>query len=176
MQFLHKLERLSDFAAVIGAALMIPLVAVMVYEVLSRYLFQAPTSWAFELSYMLMSGTFSLGFAYALKYRQHVNVDFIYAALSLRWRAMINLAGYVVFLPCTVWLSVGLFNYAARAYQTGEVSGISSWNPVVWPLRAVLFAGFAFLSLQVLVDAIRCVRTIATGEPRDSAQIEADLL
>lgn len=176
MHLLQRLERLSDVAAVIGAMLMIPLVGIMVYEVLSRYLFSAPTTWAFELSYMLMSGIFSLGFAYALKYRQHVNVDFIYGALSPRWRAVVDLAGYVVFLPCTVWLSLGLFNYALRAYRSGEVSGISAWNPVVWPLRAVLFAGFAFLSLQVLIDAIRCVRTIATGEMRDGAHPGADLL
>ena len=173
---LSKLERLSDIAAVVGAALMVPLVVAMVYEVLSRHLFGAPTIWAFELSYMMMSGIFSLGFAYALKYRQHVNVDFIYGSLSLRWRAVVDLVGYAIFLPCAIAVSNGLFQYALRAYRSGEVSGVSSWNPVVWPLRAVLFTGFAILSLQALVEVIRCVRTLVTGQSHEPERAEAGLI
>jgi len=176
MQLLRKLERVSDAAAVIGAALIVPLVIAMVYEVVSRRLFDAPTVWAFELSYMMMSGIFSLGFAYALKTRQHVSVDFIYGALNARWQAVIDLAGYVLFLPCVVWLSIGLYNYALRAYISGETSGISSWNPVIWPLRLTLCIGFALLSLQVLVDVIRCINTIITGQPRDDAATKVNLI
>lgn len=163
MRFLGYLERVSDIAAFFGAMLMIPLILAMVFEILSRYLFSAPTIWAFELSYMMMAGIFSLGFAYALKRGQHVNVDFIHGALPPRFRAAIDILGYGLFLPCSIWLSYGLFKYAQRAYLSGEVSGISAWNPVIWPLRAVLFTGFAVLSLQVAVEVVKAIRVLVLG-------------
>lgn len=171
MRLFRHLERVSDTVAFFGALLMIPLVIAMVYEVLSRYLFSAPTIWAFELSYMMMAGIFSFGFAYALKCGQHVNVDFIHGAVSPRWRAMIDLIGYSLFLPCCIWLSYGLFQYALRAFRTGEVSGLSAWNPVVWPLRTVLFVGFAALSLQALIQVVKAVDVLVHGQKTETDSI-----
>lgn len=167
MRLLGYLERATDAAAILGVLLIVPLVLAMVFEVLSRYLLNAPTIWAFEVSYMMMAGIFSFGFAYALKERQHVNVDFIYGMLGPRMRAVVDLVGYVLFLPCILWLSKALFDYALGAYRSGEVSGLSAWNPVVWPLRTALFLGFAVLSLQVIVEVAKCVRTILRGGDED---------
>ena len=62
---LNAIETLSLWSGRIAAMLLLPLVFAMVYEVLSRYLFDAPTQWAFEVSYMLMGTIFLLGLSYA---------------------------------------------------------------------------------------------------------------
>ena len=48
------------------------LVASMIYEVVARYFFGAPTIWAFDISYMATGVLFVLGAAYTLKEDGHV--------------------------------------------------------------------------------------------------------
>ena len=52
------------------------------YEVFARYMFGAPTDWAFDASYMLYGTLFMLAGAYALSRNGHVRGDFLYRAWS----------------------------------------------------------------------------------------------
>ena len=80
----------------IGAFIILILVVAMVYEVLARYFFSAPTKWAFEMAYMLMGTSFMFGIAYCMQMGRHIRVDFVYDHLSLKKRQVIDLAGYSV--------------------------------------------------------------------------------
>ena len=114
----------------------------MVYEVVARYAFSAPTLWAFEVSYMLMGSAFMLGIAYCLQVDQHVRVDFFYAVVSRRKSAVMDIIGFVLIIPMTIWLLGGMIDYFDRAYTGQERSGESAWNPAVWPFRFVFIMGF----------------------------------
>jgi TRAP-type mannitol/chloroaromatic compound transport system permease small subunit len=127
----------------------------MVFEVSSRYLFNSPTIWAFELSWMLMGAIFIMGISYAMKRRDHVAVDLIYAELSPRKRAFVDTAGFAMLLPPMAWTTYRMFDYALSAFRSGEVSGISAWNPVVWPFRTILFVGLAVFTLQIVAELLR---------------------
>ena len=50
----------------------------------------------------------------------------------------------------SAWLTYGLLNYANAAYQSGEGSGLSSWNPPVWPYRYIFAISFGLFTLQCL--------------------------
>ena len=52
---------------------------------------------------------------------------------------------------------------ALEAYRIGEVSGESVWNPVVWPVRAIVTFGFGLFCLQVFAEMVRTFR-IACGQ------------
>ncbi len=166
MRFVRALERITAAVAAIGAAFILPLVAAMIFEVVSRLVFGAPTAWAYETSYMMMAAIFMMGIAYALKRRDHVSVDLVYGVLAPRYKAMINILGYGLLLPCVVWLTYALFNFALQAFRTGELTGQSAWNPVVWPYRTVLVVGFAVFALQVVAELIKSVRVLITNDPR----------
>lgn len=168
MRVLEILEKISDVLGYIGAFLIFPLVGIMVYEVGARYLFSAPTTWAFEMSYMLMATMFSFGFAYALKHRSHVNVDFIYDRLGPRAQPVVDLLGYSIFFPTICWIAYAMYEYTVRSYISGEVSGISAWNPVMWPMRMILTLGFAAFALQIFIELVRCIRTILSGAGRET--------
>jgi TRAP-type mannitol/chloroaromatic compound transport system permease small subunit len=167
----NAIEAVSGLVGLIGAWIMAPLILSMVYEVVARHALGAPTSWAYELGYMLAGSTYMLGIAYCLREGSHIRVDFIYERLSPRRRAIVDLIGYVVLLlPGLLWLNVGLFDYAYAAYRYGEVTGESAWNPVVWPFRTVWVVGFAVFTLQVLAEVIKAlfVLTGTTGEEAES--------
>ena len=152
----RSIERFSHLIGMIGAWVMAPLVLSMVYEVMARHFFNAPTFWAYEIGYMFAGTTYMFGMAYCLKVGGHIRVDFIYEGLSLKRKAVINIGGYIILmLPGALWVDWALYQYAAEAYQSGEVSGESAWNPIIWPFRAVWAIGYSALCLQVVAEIIK---------------------
>jgi len=151
------IDGLSKLAAIIGAGLMLPLIGSLNYEIVSRYFYNKPTAWAYEMSYMFMGSMFLLGMAYTLKVRQHVNVDILYNAFSRRGRGLADFIGLTVLLIATASMSYVLFDHAWEAYEFQETSGASGWNPVIWPFRAVWFVGFLVLALQTAAEWARAI-------------------
>lgn len=82
---------LTEVTGGAAALLVIPLVVATCREVFARYVLSAPTIWAFELGYAQMGVHFILGGALMLKRQSHVRIDLIYARLTPRRRALIDL-------------------------------------------------------------------------------------
>jgi len=161
----RAIDRLSTGMGVLAAWLLAPLVIALCYEVVARYVFTAPTIWAYELAYLLTGSGWMLGMAYALARGAHIRIDVVYLALSPRKRALVDLAGYVLLLlPFLVWVTSTLDDRAIHAFQSGERTGQSAWNPPIWPFRAVFFVSFALLALQVVAEIIRAA-AVLVGRP-----------
>ena len=159
------IERVTGGIGLIAALVVAPLVLATVYEVFSRYLFNAPTIWAYELAYMAMGTNFLLGAAFTLRERGHIRIDVAYSHFSQRTQALIDALGYLfLFLPVAWWLTWGLWKYAYGAFLSGETSGESAWNPVIWPFRVVFFLGFLTLALQGTAELIKAVQAFR-GRP-----------
>ncbi len=159
---LRFLDRVSGSSGAVAAWLVIPLIAASCYEVFSRYVLNEPTLWAFEIGYMVMGTHFLIGMAYTLRENEHVRVDLFYSHVSRRARALIDAFTYVVLvLPLCLWLSASLWEKALKAYETQERSGMSAFNPPIWPYRAVFFAAFTLLSLQAIAQLIRALMVLA---------------
>ena len=67
--------------------LILPLIFAMVYEIVARYYFIAPTIWAYDISRMVYGAHFMLGAAYALSKGVHIRSDFLYRDWSVRRQA-----------------------------------------------------------------------------------------
>jgi TRAP-type mannitol/chloroaromatic compound transport system permease small subunit len=150
------IESISRLLGYVGAVLVMLLVVLMVYEVIVRYVLSAPTIWGYEITSWVMGGSFVLAIAYALATDSHIRIDFAHDILGRRAGRMIDLCGYVLFiLPLLVWLTWGLWDYFYGAFKTGERSGQSAWNPVVWPFRLILFVGVLVWTLQVIAEIVK---------------------
>lgn len=167
MALVRFIKSVSLWGGRVGALIVLPLILAMVYEVFSRYGFSTPTVWAFELSYMMMGTIFMLGIAYALSVGAHVNVDFVHNSLPKRFIAIIDLVGYLVLTGLAGWLTYNLALYTVSGYRSGEGSGLSAWNPQVWPYRTVFCVGFALFTLQTFAKALESGLTaLGFGEDR----------
>lgn len=159
---LRFLDRVSGTSGAVAAWLVIPLIAASCYEVFSRYVLNEPTLWAFEVGYMVMGTHFLIGFAYTLRENEHVRVDLFYARVAPKARALIDAFTYaVLLLPLTAWLSFGFFEKVLKAYASQERSGMSAFNPVIWPFRLVMCTAFVLLLLQALAQLIRCYQILS---------------
>ena len=96
-QTVRTIDRFAEICGVAVAWLMVPLMAAVVYEVVARYAFNAPTAWSFDVSYMLYGAMFMLGAAYALRIGAHKRTDFFWERWSQRTRGVIDTVAYVAF-------------------------------------------------------------------------------
>jgi len=161
--FIRIIERITRSIGILASFAIVPLVLATCYEVLARYVFGAPTIWAYEIGYTLTGSHFLLGMAYTLAVGAHIRIDIFSGNFAPRTRALIDLAAYAVMLPLMIWLSYALFQHLATGYLRSERSGQSAMNLPVWPFRIVFFAAFTLLALQVLVEVVKTARTLRTG-------------
>ena len=169
---IRAIEALSTLIGYIGAWVMAPLVVSMVYEVFSRHLFNAPTYWAYEAGYMMAGTCYMFGMAYCLRVGGHIRVDFIYDQLGIKGQAIIDILGYLILmLPCCIWVTWGLYEYAMEAFVSMEQSGESAWNPVICPFRTIWVIGFIALTLQGVAELMKATRRFA-GLPNPGDEME----
>jgi TRAP-type mannitol/chloroaromatic compound transport system permease small subunit len=158
----RAIERLSGTSGLLIAWLVVPLILATVYDVVARYVFTAPTQWAYEVGYMMMGTHALIGMAFTLRERGHIRIDAFSQHFSERTKAIIDLVGYLfVVLPCLVWVTWSLWFYWLRALRTGESSGQSAWNPVIWPFKLVFFVAFALLALQIVAEVVKAALYLA---------------
>ena len=144
--------------------LLIPMLASMVYEIIARKFFVAPTLWAYDISRMTMGAMFMLGAAYALMKGVHIRADFLYRLMSERNQGRVDLALYLIFyfpsLALFFWITG---EYALDAVRTGETSMDTAWMPILWPARMAMPVGAAFLLIQGVSEILKCVYAICKG-------------
>lgn len=170
LALVRLIDRITGSAGLVTAWLVFPLILATCYEVFSRYVLNAPTIWSFELGYMMTGSHALLGAAFTLRERSHIRIDVLYTHFSAKLRAVIDSFGYVfLFLPVVAWVTWGLWDYWIEAFASGETSGQSAWNPVIWPFRLAFFTGFTLLLLQGIAELIRSLRTlVGADEAMDS--------
>ena len=83
IRLVRMIDKFTDTTGTWVAWLNVPLVLAVAYEVFSRYLFNAPTIWSFDVTYMLYGTIFMLGSAYALHKGAHIRTDFFFEKWSM---------------------------------------------------------------------------------------------
>lgn len=155
-RFIALIDALASAAMLAASSVAIALVVAMLYEVVARYGFDAPTLWAFDVSYMLNGCIFLLGAAYALKNNAHVRIDFLYRRFPRRWQTLIDRTMFLFILfPLFSFLAWIAGSKAWRAWLSGEVEPVSPWAPLMWPFYGVIALGLALFALQLLAEGLR---------------------
>lgn len=164
-RFIGALDRFSERAGAALALLIVPLIGATAYEVVARYAFDAPTTWAYEFIYMVCAAMFMLGAAYALRTGAHVRTDFFWSKWPLRVRAAIDAFAYIVFFfpGIALFMLVGI-EAAWSAFALDERSPETAWRPPLWPLKAVVPLAAALLLAQGAAELAKCLCALRSGE------------
>jgi TRAP-type mannitol/chloroaromatic compound transport system permease small subunit len=160
----RAIDALNENVGVATSYLALPLVAVVVYEVFMRYVFDAPTSWGFELTTFLYGAHFMLGFAYCHKHDGHVAIDVFEAKLPLKPRTILRiLTNLLIFLPVIGMFTIWSIKYAATSWSLWERAS-SSWAPPIYPWKTIMAIGFFLLLLQGIAKLIQDFRSLRGGD------------
>jgi len=139
------------------------------YEVFVRYLLRDPTSWAFDISYMMYGTLFMMAGAYTLSRDGHVRGDVIFRLWKPRVQACIELVLYILFFfPGVTALIYAGTDYALESWSynngAGEVSINSPANIPVSQFKSIIPVAGSLLFIQGLAQICRCILCIRTGK------------
>ncbi len=150
---------IDTLTRVVGKAiawLILPMVLSLVWEVVARYFFNAPTFWAYDMTFMLYGTFFMIGSAWTLQKGGHIRTDVYYAKWSPRAQARVDLACYLVFFfpafAVMAWLGA---EYFWKSFGQNERIVTSPWLPIVWPFKFVIPATAVLLLLQGIAECRR---------------------
>jgi TRAP-type mannitol/chloroaromatic compound transport system permease small subunit len=151
------------------------------YEVFVRYVLNAPTSWAFDMSYLMYGALFFMAGAYTLSRGGHVRADMFYRLWPARVQAGVELVLYLLFFfPGVTALVISGWGYGWSSMRIFEVSVNSPAGVPIWPLKMMIPVGASLLTLQGLAEVLRCVQCLRNGrwEPRlhDVEELENQIL
>lgn len=162
MEFIN---RVNDGVAKIVTWLVPVLILELVYDTVARYVFNMPTEWSYDISYMLYGAIFMLGSAHTLRVDKHVRIETFYGKLSLRAKALVDAVCYVIlYFPAMIALVYFGGKFALRSWKMWEAGGESMWQPPIYPFKTILPLAALLLLMQGIVQLIHCVQIIAGKE------------
>ena len=144
------------------------------YEVFVRYVLRDPTSWAFDLSYMMYGALFMMAGAYALARDSHVRADFLYRLWPPKTQAAVEFVLYFLFFfPGVLALIIAGWKYASRSWRYHEVSVMSPANVPIFQFKTIIVAAGILLLIQGVAQVLRCVVCMRTGAwPEHAEDVE----
>jgi TRAP-type mannitol/chloroaromatic compound transport system permease small subunit len=158
---LGAIEALSTAFGWLSGWLIVPMTLAVAYEVAARYAFNAPTIWAYDVTYMLFGAQFMLAAAYTLLKGGHIRTDVFYERWSPRTRSLVDAVGYVFFFfPGMLFILYASAGEAWNSFLIGEKSDWTPWRPVLWPMKMVIPLTAALMVLQGISELVKCVRVI----------------
>lgn len=165
----NRLDQIAIWSGRLACWMLVPLVLGLSWEVVSRYAFNAPTQWAYDLTFMLYGSFFMLGAAFTLQRKGHVRTDMLYERWSPRRQAAIDLACYLlVFLPFIAVFLVTGWGYFVKAFVTKETFVSSAWQPVTWPFKGSMPLAGLLLLVQGVSEIFKCLHTLQHGHWPDA--------
>lgn len=158
------LGRVIDKTGLLFAAGIVISTAILISEVVLRYIFNSPTIWAHETTIFLCGTAFVYGGLYCCARDKHIRVVLIYDILPDKIRRAFDV---IIFLICSAassafawatWMMVQRAAFRPDGSFRLERSG-SAWDPV-YPglLKIFLLIIMTVMALQFLILAINCVR------------------
>ncbi len=163
---LRAIDRINDVLGGIAMVFLVVMIGDMLYEVVSRRVFSAPTLWAYDIAYMLNGAGFLFAAGYTLRRNGHIRIDFLSTRFKRRNQDLINLFVYLFLVfPALICLIIGAYSGWLKAFLTGQLEPVSPWKPLLWPLYAGILIGFASLTLQSIAEFIRHWRSVLNLGP-----------
>ncbi|MGM0786249.1 MAG: TRAP transporter small permease subunit [Thermodesulfobacteriota bacterium] len=154
------IDSFQDWFGYLTAMLIFPLTAIIIYEVIMRYVFNKPTTWGFELTTYLYGIHFMLGLGYTLMYNGHVRVEVFVTLMSKRKQNIVSLICHLILLlPVFAVLLYASADYAWTSVVRDEHSW-SSWGPPLYPFKLLMALGFLMFFIQGISSFLKDVQTL----------------
>lgn len=154
-RLLGAIDHVSEFVGLAAAQLYLMCAVITTYEVVMRYLFNAPTQWAFEVVMVLCASAWMLSVGYITRHRRHIGITVLYLLAPYRVQWLLDLFANVVGLAAVAILAYAAWEPAVRAITRIERTGSAFNSPQPTILKTVLVVGALLYALQLLVNLVR---------------------
>ena len=131
--------------------------AISAINAIIRKAFNYSSNAFLEVQWYLFAASFMLAAGYTLLNNEHVRIDVVVGRFSRRVQTWVDIFGFVCFLMplCAVVLYLGV-PFFLQAWRSNEMSS-NAGGLVLWPVYALMPAGFFLLMLQGISELIKRV-------------------
>ena len=173
-QFIFLVDKVTGWVGKAFAWCIMIMTLGVSYEVFVRYLLRDPTSWAFDISYMMYGTLFMMAGAYTLSRDGHVRGDVLFRLWKPKAQATIELTLYILFFfPGVTALILAGWDYAGESWFYQEVSVMSPANVPIFQFKTITPIAGSLLFIQGLAQCCRCIVCLKTGAwPRHLEDVE----
>jgi TRAP-type mannitol/chloroaromatic compound transport system permease small subunit len=164
-----NIDKWSKWTGNVVCWISMPLMFAMVYEVLARKLFLAPTMWAYDMSRFFYGALFMLGAGYALSKGVHIRADFLYRNFKVKTQGLIDFWLYLLFyFPGLLAFFYMTSIFVIESIQRGEKGMDTAWMPYMWPIKSCLWFGILFLLIQGISELFKSYYAATKGKWPDA--------
>ncbi len=157
---ISAMEKIIRKQGDVTSFLIYPLLFFVVYEVFMRYIFNAPTTWGFELTTFLYGLHYMFGLSYSDVHGAHVRVDIFTAMASEKIQTIVSIiTNLVLFMPVMICLTIWGIKYAYTS-TTGLELNSTSWAPPIWPLKILMALCLALLLFQGVANLLKDINSL----------------
>jgi TRAP-type mannitol/chloroaromatic compound transport system permease small subunit len=166
---LRIIDSINEAIGSLSSWLIIAMVIVILFEVIARYVFNSPTTWAFGSMRLIGGAIIVLGWAYAQLHNSHIRVDVFYTHFSARQKALVDILGSILFffplLGALTWLVIS--RTVESFLLTGQILTFSFWCSPSSLYGLVIMIGLSLTCLQFIAQLARDIHTLAKGSHHD---------
>lgn len=157
MSLIRLIDGLNEVVGKAVSFIAVIFAGMIIYDVIMRYGFNAPTTWAFDLTKMLYGFYFVMLGGYALRHGAHVRVDLVTENLAPMARRIIEILGYLIFFFPFAWVFVTKsWEFAMRSYAQGETTYGAVQLPV-YPVKIAMAVAACLLALQGISEVLKLI-------------------
>lgn len=159
LKFARAITWINTWCARIAAWLILPIFALLMADVVMRYVIGSAAIWTAELAQLVFGVYAVIAGGYLLAERGHVNVDIIYGRYGPKRKAQIDLATSFLcflFLAVLIWQGTDMAWESAAKLETSS----SIWDPQIWPVKVAIPVAGVLLLLQAIVRVVSDIRTV----------------
>jgi len=151
IKFLSKiLDTIDSISIIVGKLskyFILIIIGIMLFEIISRYVFNNPTEWVVEMSSYLFGAYFFLSGGYILLREGHVRMDILYVKWSEKLKKIVNIVTFPLFALYIGMIIYGGIGNTKFSLMSNEHSN-SLWGPPLAPIKIVMIFGSVLLLLQ----------------------------
>ena len=148
----RAVDKLAVFIGRVTMMLIVLLTGVMLYEVVLRYVFEAPTLWASEMSLWLAGFVFLCAGLYAMQQRSHIRIVLLYDAVP-RWvQRIFDSISTVLIVAFAFFLIYGGYGEAFDKFYRWETFGTAFDPPIPATLKPMVLLVVLLVATQAVVN------------------------
>ncbi len=130
------------------------MIGVLLFESISRTIFDKPHIWVVEVAQFTMAAYYLLGGGYSMILKGHVRMDLLYGRWSEKRQATTDVFTGLFLIFYLVFLLYGGISSIEYAVTYGQVN-YTPWAPPLAPIKIIMTIGILLMLLQTIATLFK---------------------
>ena len=152
--YVHYVEAVNKAVGKFAQYLVFAMMGVLLFESISRTLFDAPHIWVVEIAQFTMAAYYLLGGGYSMILKGHVRMDLLYGRWSKKRQALADVLTGPILIFYLVVLLIGAYSSIEYAVVYGQ-KNYTPWAPPLAPIKIIMAIGMVLMLLQAIATLLK---------------------